>query len=329
MAKYSRWILGIIGILGVFSFFMLISSTTPVANSGVVNNITGNISGVAFPEKLSFSDEIVPLDKFDIRESLDKELLVNTYWHSQTLLMIKRANRFFPVIEPILKKNGIPDDFKYLALAESGFTNISSPVGASGFWQFMKETAKEYDLEVNDEIDERYNLEKVTEAACKYFQSSYNVYKNWTMAAASYNLGRKGLNRQISRQYTNNYYDIILNDETARYVFRILALKAIISEPARYGFAVSKEDLYPPFEADEISINYPIKDLAQFAFQHGTNYKMIKIMNPWIRDNFITNASHKTYKIKIPKKGVREFTPPLEQSDIDSILARSSRLTVQ
>lgn len=149
------------------------------------------------------------------------------------------------------------------------------------------------------------------------------------MAAASYNLGRKGLNRQISRQYTNNYYDIILNDETARYVFRILALKAIISEPARYGFAVSKEDLYPPFEADEISINYPIKDLAQFAFQHGTNYKMIKIMNPWIRDNFITNASHKTYKIKIPKKGVREFTPPLEQSDIDSILARSSRLTVQ
>jgi membrane-bound lytic murein transglycosylase D len=318
----------VFGVIGVFIVVIMISGANPSKDQGLKNQGDGKISAVRLPEQLSFAGERVPLENFDVKESLDKELLVNTYWHSQTLLMIKRANRYFPVIEPILKKNGIPDDFKFLALAESGFTNATSPAGACGFWQFVKPTAIGYGMEVNNEVDERYNLEKATEAACKYIRQSYDIYKNWTMAAASYNVGLGGLNKQITRQYSTNYYDIMLNDETARYIFRITSLKAIIENPQDFGFSITKGDMYLPFQYEEMSVNTPIKDLAQFAFQNGTNYKMVKILNPWLRENYLTNKNKKIYKIKIPTKGMRNIIARTEQSDIDSIIARSARLTL-
>lgn len=323
--KLMNGIMALLGVVGIVTTITMISGARPSANQGLKEANSGKISSVVLPDELSFAGERMPLENFDVRESLDKELLVNSYWHSQTLLMIKRANRYFPVIEPILKKNGIPEDFKFLALAESGFTNAVSPAGAAGFWQFVKPTAAEYGMEVNDEVDERYNIEKSTEAACRYIQRSYDVYKNWTMAAASYNLGRSGLNRQIARQYSDNYYDILLTDETARYVFRIASLKAIINNPEDFGFVISNEDMYQPFQSDEITVNTSIKDIAQFAFQNGTNYKMIKMLNPWLRDNCLTNKGQKTYKIKIPVKGSRSMHIPAEKTEIDSILARSAR----
>lgn len=312
--------LAFFGVIGIVLVVLMLSGAVPTMEQGLKSENSARFSTVVLPDKLSFAGERIPLENFDVRESLDKELLVNTYWHSQTFLLIKRANRFFPEIEAILKKNGIPDDFKYLALAESGLTNAVSPVGAAGFWQFVKPTAIEYGLEVNTEVDERYNIEKSTEAACKFLKNSYNLYKSWTMAAASYNVGRGGLDKQIARQYSRNYYDILLNDETSRYVFRIAALKAIISNPEAYGFAVSKEEMYQPYKSEDMIVSTSINDIAQFAFQHGTNYKMIKILNPWLRDNVLTNKSRKSYKIKIPAKGSRVVHIP-DKAELDTILA--------
>ena len=214
--KIINSILAGFGVIGIFVFIFVFTSSVPTTknNQEIKSVVNGKYTSVSLPNELNFANEKVPLENFDVREALEKELLVNAYWHSQTILLIKRANRYFPEIEAILKKNGIPDDFKFLALAESGFSSATSPVGATGIWQFVKPTAIEYGLEVNDEVDERYSVEKSTEAACKYFRSSYERYKSWTMAAASYNMGCSGLDKQISRQYSDNYYDILLNDET-------------------------------------------------------------------------------------------------------------------
>ncbi|HEX3007440.1 MAG TPA: lytic transglycosylase domain-containing protein, partial [Bacteroidales bacterium] len=225
--KLINKVLAYFGVIGIVLMVLMISGAVPTKDQRM-NATNAMFTSVALPDELNFAGERIPLENFDVRESLDKELLVNTYWHSQTFLLIKRANRFFPEIEPILKRNGIPDDFKYLALAESGLTNVVSPAGAAGFWQFVKQTAIDYGMEVNDEVDERYSIEESTEAACKFIKHSYEIYKSWTMAAASYNMGRTGLNKQIARQYSKNYYDILLNEETSRYVYRIAALKAII-----------------------------------------------------------------------------------------------------
>jgi membrane-bound lytic murein transglycosylase D len=264
------------------------------------------VNSVKIPDQIDIFKEYVPVENFDVQEGIDRELLINTYWQSQTLLFIKRANRYFPVIEELLEKNGVPDDFKYLALAESGLQNIISSAEAVGYWQFVKPTALEYNLEVNDEIDERYSIEKSTEAACKFFKESYNTYRNWTLAAASYNLGRTGLNNQLSRQKVNNYYDLYLNEETARYIYRIIALKLILENPTDYGFFIDKSDLYKPIKYKTIEVNGSIPDFADFAYEHGTNYKMIKLLNPWLREKCLTNSSGKTYFIKIPEKGYRE-----------------------
>jgi hypothetical protein len=261
---------------------------------------------IDLPAKAAFANENVPLDYFDVRESLDRELHISKYYQSQTIFYIKRANRFFPVIEPILKANGVPDDFKYLAVAESGLANVVSPSDAVGFWQFLKPTAQQYGLEVTDEVDERYNLEKATEAACKYLKASFDKYGNWTMAAASYNMGPKGVGKQIDRQNEKNYYNLLLNEETARYVFRILAIKLIIENPQKYGYYVDSADLYPPFDYSVSPVDTSINDIAQFAATFGTNYKMIKILNPWLRDNVLNNKHKKNYQIKIPVKGFRE-----------------------
>ncbi len=261
------------------------------------------IFAVDLPDDLSFAGEKVPMDQVDVSESLDREILVNTYWQSQTLLFIKRANRYFPVIEKILKKYDIPDDFKYLPVAESGLTNAVSPAGAVGFWQLLKATAQENGLEVDNEVDERYNLEKATEAACKYIRQSYEKYGSWTLAAASYNAGRRGIDQQMERQNETQYYDLLLYEETSRYVFRILAYKLILSNPSKYGFYIGEKDLYPQIPYYEVSVDGKIEDFADFAGKYGINYKILKLMNPWLRESYLTNGRKKTYYIKIPREG--------------------------
>ena len=265
------------------------------------------IFSLNIPKQLNFAGEKVPIEDFDVRERLDKELLVNTYWQSQTLLFQKRANRWFPVIEPILKKNGVPEDFKYLALIESGFTNVVSSAGATGFWQLMEATATSYGLEVNKEVDERYNVEKSTEVACQYLKEAYKKFNSWTLAAASYNVGMGGVSRQIEKQKVNDYYDLLLNEETSRYLFRILAIKEIISNPKAYGFHIRKKDLYPPIPSYIVTVDSSITDFADFAIRNKVNYKLVKLLNPWIRQGFLTNKDKKKYEIKLPHENYKNI----------------------
>ena len=260
------------------------------------------VYAIDLPEKLDFAGERVPIEDPDVYERLDREFLVNTYWQSNGLLYIKRANKYFPIIEPILKRNNIPDDFKYLALIESGLTNAVSPAGASGFWQFMKSAAKEYGLEVGDQVDERYHLEKATQAACDYLNAAKRSTGSWTMAAAAYNAGVAGMNRQANLQETNNYYDLWLNNETSRYVFRILAVKEIMKNPKKYGFVFDKRHLYNELPTYSVMIDSSITNLISFAKQYNITYKDLKVYNPWLRDRKLENKDGKTYYIKIPKK---------------------------
>ena len=260
------------------------------------------VYAIDLPEKLDFAGEKVPIEDPDVYERLDREFLVNTYWQSNGMLYIKRANKYFPIIEPILKRNNIPDDFKYLALIESGLTNAVSPAGASGFWQFMKSAAKEYGLEVGDQVDERYHLEKATQAACDYLNAAKRSTGSWTMAAAAYNAGVTGMNRQANLQETNNYYDLWLNNETSRYVFRILAVKEIMKNPKKYGFIFDKRHLYNELPTYSVMIDSSITNLIRFAKQYNITYKDLKIYNPWLRDRKLENKDGKTYYIKIPKK---------------------------
>ena len=265
------------------------------------------------PDQLEFAGEKVPLQNFEVKERIDREFIVNTYYHSFTILAMKRANRYFPVIEPILKENGIPDDFKYVAVIESGLSNVISPAGATGFWQFMVEAGKKYGLEINDEVDQRYDLKKSTAAACLYIQDAHDEFGSWTMAAASFNMGTDGVEKQMARQKTNNYYNLVLNDETSRYIARIVALKTILQHPENYGFAIGEEDLYPPLPTYEVKISSPVKDLADFAIERGINYKILKMYNPWLRDNELTNKAAKTYTLEFPVKGSIKIIDQIEE----------------
>lgn len=258
------------------------------------------IFSLTLPAQLDFCGEKVPLELLDVRERLDRELLVNTYWQSNSLLAHKRANRWFPVIGKILAREGVPDDMKYLALVESGLTNVVSPAGATGFWQFMQPTAESLGLEVNSEVDERYNVERSTEAACRYLKEAYGRYESWAMAAASYNLGPGNLERQTQRQQETDYFALLLPEETSRYIFRILALKAIISDPGRYGFHLRDKDLYAPYRIRTAELPTPTQDLSAFAKANGTNYKVLKLLNPWLRDNSIKGNPGKTYTVLLP-----------------------------
>lgn len=258
------------------------------------------IYSLNMPETISLAGEEVPLQLVDIRERLDRELLVNTYWQSNTLLYIKRSKKWFPIIEPILKKNGVPEDFKYLALIESGLTQVVSPAGAVGFWQIMEGTGKDLGLEINSEVDERYHVEKATEATCKYLKDAYEQFNSWTLAAASYNMGRNGLNRQLNKQMVNDYYDLLLNEETGRYVFRILAAKTILSQPEDFGFNYRQKDLWKNIETKTLAVDTSINNLAQFAIDQKINYKVLKGLNPWLRKNQLVNTKGKTYEILVP-----------------------------
>ena len=267
------------------------------------NKITHEGTARYFPTSIDFAGEQAPLQITDVRERLDRELLINANLDATTLLIIKRANRAFPIIEPILAKYNVPDDFKYLAVIESGLVNAVSPAGARGVWQFMPATAKEKGMEVSEIVDERYHLEKSTEAACKYLLDAKAKFGSWTLAAASYNGGMNGVNKQIEMQKVTNYYDLLLNDETSRYVFRILALKEIMKSPAKYGFSVNTDELYVNLPSKKIEIDSSINDLATFAKSQGINYKILKIHNPWLRDKKLVNLSRKKYQIEIPLSG--------------------------
>lgn len=249
--------------------------------------------------ELFFAGEQVPLQDPEVRERLERELQLNSYWHSNTLMSMKLANRYFPDLEKILAENNVPTDFKYLALIESGFRNDASPSGAVGFWQFLKETAKGYGLEVNDEVDERYNYEKSTVAACKYLTEAKASFGSWTTAAASYNMGMNGMASRINDQKTNYYYDMYFNPETSRYIFRMLAMKIIFSNPKRAGFDVRDEELYQPYKYTAVQLDSSIRNIADFAAGYNLKYKHIKMLNPWLRNAKLTNKERRTYSVKI------------------------------
>lgn len=310
LKKFTVPILLLISLLGIIIF--LSSSVPSLSTSEAEHSASSsstlssaqdvgfNVSGVRIPDYLDFAGETVPLEDWDVRERLDRELLVNTYWHSNTIRLIKLAHRYFPEIEQTLREKGIPDDFKYVALVESGLQTVGSPAGAKGYWQFLKSTGQEYGLTVNSEVDERYHLEKSTVAATKYINKAQNKFGSYTMAAASFNMGMNGLRKQTERQKSTSYYDLLLNDETSRYLFRILAFKEIFNNPSKYGFNIPPSELYPPYSTYEVEVNGAIPSMADFGKKHGLSYKTLKVLNPWLRENKLTNSSKRTYKIKIP-----------------------------
>lgn len=252
------------------------------------------------PDQMDFAQEDVPVNDYDFRERLDKELLTNTYFQSQTLQYFKRANRWFPVFDPILEQYQIPNDFKYLAVIESGLTNVVSPAGAAGYWQLMKPTAEQYGLIVNEEIDERYDPVKSTHAACKYLKDAYEAFGNWTMVAASYNMGGNALRKQAGRQKQESYYDLYLNTETSRYLPRLLAVKEIMQNPRKYGFHFRYKDLYLPLRHKKVTIDSTVNDMVALAEQLGTTYRHLKNFNPWIKKNTIPNPEGKKITIAVP-----------------------------
>jgi len=307
MVRTAAWaLLLVVGALGIHLFGFSTTGTDSDVDHLRDFNEGYKVFSLTLPNELSFCGESVPLDRLDVRERLDRELLVNTYWQSNTLLSHKRAGRWFPLIEEVLRREGVPEDMKYLALIESGLTNVVSPMGATGYWQFMKETALKHGLQVDAEVDERYHVEKSTVAACRYLKNSYAKYNDWALAAASYNLGPGGVDKQLGRQKQENYFDLLLPEETARYVFRMLAMKEIIRDPERYGFHLRKKDLYAPYATRTVEINGPIADLADFALANKTNYKTLKLLNPWLRDSKLTNREGRTYVLLLPAEGFND-----------------------
>ncbi|MBL7962252.1 MAG: lytic transglycosylase domain-containing protein [Flavobacteriales bacterium] len=311
MKAYNRTILqgvslAALVLLATVAVQVLISSTS---NEGTdldhqrQFNDSYKVFSLTLPSEITFCGEPVPMDKLDVRERLDRELLVNTYWQSNSLLALKRATRWFPMIEEVLRENGVPDDMKFIALIESGLTNTVSPKGATGYWQFMKETALQYGMEVNGEVDERYHVRRSTEAACRYLKEAHAKYGSWALAAASYNLGPGGLDRQLERQQVGNYFDLLLPEETSRYVFRVLAMKEILRDPARYGFHLREQDRYAPYRTRTVSVTGPVTDITAFATRQGTDYKTVKLLNPWLRDAKLTNKEGRNYTLLLPAEG--------------------------
>lgn len=312
--KHLKNILAFIGLIAVVSTLIFAVQSDGVEEKPVEKvsepqvtdkNVadTYQISAIEIPKDLNFAGEAVPQEDPEIMERVDREFLVNTYWQSNALLLMKRANKYFPIIEPILKKNGIPDDFKYLAVAESGLENVVSPAGATGFWQIMKGTGREYGLEVNDNVDERYHVEKATQVACDYLNKWKDRFGSWTLTAAAYNAGPAGIQKYMGIQQVDDYYDLLLGQETGRYVFRILAIKEIISNRDKYGFQLEEDDMYEKVPTFTVEIDTAVTNWADFAELYEINYKVLKRHNPWLREPHLNNASRKKYTIEIPNKG--------------------------
>lgn len=287
-----------------FTFCILISCNAPIEQRSFADKKVESQMHYALPvlpKEIDFCGETINLEDEDIRERLDREILVNAFFQSSTIQALKRANRYFPVLEKILKENGIPEDFKYLAVIESGLLQAVSPAGAQGFWQFMPATAKEYDLQINGEIDERLNIEKSTVAACQYLRTAHDTLKDWVLAAASYNRGIGGVRSDMRWQGTSNYFDTHMNAETGRYVFRILAVKMIFENPEAYGYKIQKAELYEPFRTRNVTIKETIDNLADWAVQTGINYKILLKLNPWLLTNRLT-VKNRVFKLMIPTK---------------------------
>ncbi|WP_299758004.1 lytic transglycosylase domain-containing protein [uncultured Pontibacter sp.] len=280
---------------------MMTSGDMSDASDENANALKPVFSPPAVPEVLSFAGEPVPLHVPDVAERLDRELLVNSYLHATTLLGLKRMQRYVPEIKALLKENDIPEDFIYLALAESLFGNVTSPAGAAGFWQLMPDTARGYGLIVNGEVDERFHVKKATLAAVKYLKSAKGRFGSWTNAAASYNRGMAGLGRALERQGVSSYYDLYLNDETSRYMFRILALKEVLGNPQKYNFDLPTERGYQPLPTRSVKVTSTVSDLPAFALKQGTNYKTLRLYNPWIKDYKLTVAQGKEFELKLPQ----------------------------
>lgn len=297
-------------------YWMLILPVLMLLLSGYVFNYNGltalksygdqptyKVYALDLPDTLAFANEKIPLSAPDLRERMDRELLVNTYWQSNMMLMLKRANKYFPTIEKILEVEEVPLDFKYLAVIESGLSNAISPAGAKGFWQIMRTTGREYGLEINSNVDERYHIELSTQMAAKYLKKAKKKLGSWTLAAASYNRGISGIQRNLDRQQVDNYFDLRLGSETSRYVFRILAVKEIIENPSKYGYVFDKSDLYQAPPVHVHGLDTAITNLATFAKKMGINYKILKIHNPWLLENHLNNKSRKYYEVAIPEAG--------------------------
>jgi len=310
-SNFYYFFLGIIITIGLifFAIALFFTDNTTNANSNPNEDFPQGYKIISpeMPNYLEFAGEKIPTENFEVYERMEREFLSNTYWHSATILAIKRANRWFPLIEPILKKNNIPDDFKYLAVAESNLENVISPAGATGFWQFMKPAGEKYGLEINSLVDERYDVEKSAEAACKYLRDSYDMFGSWIVAAASYNMGQDGVKNQRERQKVKNYFNLVLNSETSRFVARIVSLKYILQNPEKYGFDLKSEDKYKPIEYSEVTLDSSVADLADYAKRLGINYFILKMYNPWLRDNYLSNKTKTAYTIKLPKEGSIEI----------------------
>lgn len=310
--KHIKNILAGLGLVVVLGSLIYAVQVQEVAEKEAVETIAKkeknvaesyNISAIDIPKDLNFAGEPVPLDDPEIMERVDREFLVNTYWQSNALLLMKRAHKYFPVIEPILARNNIPDDFKYLAVAESGLENVVSPAGATGFWQILKGTGREYGLEVNDNVDERYHLQKSTQVACDYLNKWKDRFGTWTLTAAAYNAGPAGIQKYMNLQKVDDYYDLLLGQETGRYVFRVMAIKEILSNPEKYGFEVGEDDFYEAVPTFSVELDTAVSDWADFAELYEINYKILKRHNPWLREPHLNNASRKKYVIEIPNKG--------------------------
>jgi len=298
MKKYLPYIVSFAIIIGVFLWEMF-QPVHKVFLPGT-NEQYYKIVPLPIPDTLSFAGEEVPLDIFYVKEALDKELAVNTYWHSSTLQLIRASNRWFPLIDSVLKANGVPVDFKYIPLIESNLSNVISPAGAVGFWQLMKGTGKDYGLEVDKEVDERYDVRKSAEAACRYLLKSHDKFQNWTLVAAAYNAGTRKVTSLMEKQKADNFYDLLLPIETNRYIYRILAMKLIFSDPQAYGFYLQDDEYYEPLPYHIVSINHKVDSWADFAKEQGITYRLLKYFNPWLRQTYLKNRKKRTYLIKIP-----------------------------
>ena len=299
----SKNILLIILLLAVLTSGFVFKSDLFSAFINYGYNSTHKVYALRLPDTLRFAGESFPITSPDLKERLDRELLVNTYWQSNMMLLLKRSNKFFPLIERVLKEEGVPTDFKYLAVIESGLENVRSSAGAKGFWQIMPATGREYGLEINSNVDERYHLEFSTKVAAKYLKKAKVKFGSWALAAAAYNRGVNGIKRKLIAQEASNYFDLLLGQETSRYVFRIFAVKEIIENPTKYGYIFKEKDLYHHIPVRVHGLDTPINNIARFAKKMGVNYKLLKIHNPWLIQNHLNNKSRKYYEIAIPEKG--------------------------
>jgi len=273
---------------------------------GDISQVDQVVKVPAIPRSLSFAGEDVPLNYFDVKESIQRELMVISYWHASITYIIQLNNRYKDEIKAILKEEGLHEDFYYLCIAESGLQPVVSSANAGGYWQFLAGTAKEYKLIVDEEVDERYNIEKSTRAAAAYFKKAYAEFGTWTMAAASFNIGMSNVRYRMKMQSLKNYYDMQFPEETARYVYRALAFKILLEDPRRFGFYIGAEDLYKPLEYKEVTVKGVVENWSEFAAKHNTNFKLLKMYNQWIRSNKLENRQNHTFVVKVPKEGTRE-----------------------